>query len=332
MKRTYHKHFKRGIILFLALCFFGLHFIAPRFITEIRNPLAQVFKKEQSKTQENTFEAKGLKGKTIEFKSFDNLNLSSYLSYSNLAETKGTIILLHGIRSNKESFAGLCKTLSNLGYNSVALDSRAHGFSEGTHCTFGVNEKFDVSTLIDVLAEKENITQNIGVWGKSLGGAIGLQALGHDKRIKFGIIESTFSSFNAIVNDYFKLHLGFNFEPLTNYLVRRAGKIAEFNPEEAFPAKYCKNIDQPILISHGAMDKRIDIKYAKINYKNIASKSKTLIEIPLANHSNVWQKGGQDYFLSIKSFLNENAIKSDVKTQITAQQETINTLNTRSKS
>jgi alpha-beta hydrolase superfamily lysophospholipase len=114
--------------------------------------------------------------------------LSSYLTYSSLDTVKGTIILLHGIRSNKESFIGLNTKLSKLGFNSLALDSRAHGQSSGTHCTFGVKEKKDISELISTLSEKEGITENIGVWGQSLGGAIGLQALENDKRIKFGII------------------------------------------------------------------------------------------------------------------------------------------------
>jgi cephalosporin-C deacetylase-like acetyl esterase len=54
---------------------------------------------------------------------------------------------------------------------------------------------------------------HFGVWGQSLGGAIGLQAIGFDKRIKFGIIESAFSSFKITVDDYFKLYAGFSMKP-----------------------------------------------------------------------------------------------------------------------
>ena len=125
------------------------------------------------------------------------------------------------------------------------MDLRAHGKSGGTHCTFGVKEKNDISELINVLEKKENIDDNIGIWGQSLGGAIGLQAIGNDKRIKFGIIESTFSDFKTITNDYFNYHIGFNVKLLTNYLVSRAGKIADFAPEDAKPEKYCTKIKQP---------------------------------------------------------------------------------------
>ena len=283
-----------------------LHFYAPRFITEIKNPIIETIKGNHLITTRPSFENNQLKGQYINFKSFDNVELSSYLTYSDLDTAKGTIILLHGIRSNKESFIELSKNLSTLGYNSIALDSRAHGKSNGTHCTFGVKEKKDISELINVLAKQENITENIGVWGQSLGGAIGLQAMGSDKRIKFGIIESTFSDFKTITNDYFNYHAGFNIKPLTNYLVYRAGKLAKFDTEDARPIKYCEKIEQPILIVHGNEDKRIDIKYAKDNFANISSNEKEFIEVKTANHLNVWKTGGENYFKRVMKFITKN--------------------------
>jgi len=56
-----------------------------------------------------------------------------------------------------------------------------------------VREKKDGLERIIALENDDDINQNIGILGRSLTGAIGLQALGSDKRIRFGIIESTFS-------------------------------------------------------------------------------------------------------------------------------------------
>lgn len=297
--------------LFLGLIISGLiffHFYVPRFITEIRNPLVEIVRGKYAKTNHPNFGNDNLNGKIIKFESFDNTPLTAYLTYSNLDYTKGTIILLHGIRSNKNTFIKLSSKLSKLGFNSVALDSRAHGNSLGKHCTFGVKEKKDVSALVSFLNEQEKITKNIGVWGKSLGGAIALQSLGNDDRIKFGIIESTFSDFKTITNDYFNYHLGFNIKPLTNYLIYRAGKIASFDPEDAKPKKYCKKINQPILLVHGDKDKRIDIKYAKENYRNIQSEEKEFIQIKNANHLNVWKTGGDEYFNKVIEFIEKHTV------------------------
>ena len=305
------KLFKRLFITFLISGLLFLHFYVPRLITEIRNPLVEIIKGHNAKRVNRNFEINQLKGKQINFKSFDNIELSSYLTYSNLDSVKGTIILLHGIRSNKESFIDLSKKLSKAGYNSIALDLRAHGKSGGTHCTFGVKEKNDISELINVLEKNENINDNIGIWGQSLGGAIGLQAIGNDKRIKFGIIESTFSDFKTITNDYFNYHIGFNVKLLTNYLVSRAGKIADFAPEDAKPEKYCTKIKQPILITHRKKDRRINISYAKTNFNKIPSKQKEFIEIKNANHLNVWKIGGDEYFKRVINFIAKNTINND---------------------
>lgn len=304
------KTFKRILFVLIILGFLFLHFYVPRIITEIKNPLVLAIKGHYVKTNEPNFVDNQLRGKFVNFKSFDKAELSGYLTYSNIDITKGTIILLHGIRSNKESFIKLSSKLAKLGFNSLALDSRAHGNSKGTHCTFGVKEKKDISELINFLEKKENITINIGIWGRSLGGAIGLQAIGNDKRIKFGVIESTFSDFETITNDYFSYHAGFSIKPLTSYLVYRAGKIAGFDPKDASPNKYCKKIEQPILIVHGNKDKRINIKYAESNFIKIPSKRKQFIEIESANHLNVWEIGGDEYFEGVIRFIEQNTIGS----------------------
>ena len=173
-------------------------------------------------------------------------------------------------------------------------------------------EKKDICYLIIVIGKQESITENIGIWGQSLGGAIGLQAIGNDKRIKFGIIESTFSDFKTITNDYFSYHAGFNIRMLTNYLVYRAGKIAEFDPKDAKPIKYCENIEQPVLIIHGNKDKRINIQYAKNNFSKIPSSKKEFIEIENANHLNVWKTGGSKYFERVIKFIEENTVGNTV--------------------
>lgn len=306
MNKKKKRVFRKVFTLLLVLGGLFLHFYIPRFITEIRNPLLRIVKGNYFNSSPKFVNNKS-NGKFINFKSFDNVELSCYFTYSKLDTVKGTIILLHGIRSSKECFIGLSNKLSKLGFNTVALDSRAHGESGGVHCTFGVKEKKDISALINTLS-KEGIIGNIGIWGRSLGGAIGLQALATEKRIKFGIIESTFSDFKTITNDYFTYHTGFNSKILTSYLVYRAGKIAKFNPKDARPIKYCEKIEQPILIVHGDKDKRINIRYAKNNFSKIPSSKKEFIEIKNANHLNVWDVGGDKYFERIVKFIEENTI------------------------
>ncbi|MBF8151027.1 alpha/beta fold hydrolase [Winogradskyella sp. F6397] len=298
------KFLKRILLVVLILGLLVTHFFVPRLISEIRNPVVSLIKRNKNINVDVTSNSDSkLNQKEFLFSSFDGLKLSARLTYSSSNTTKRTVILLHGIRANKEQFKNVIDFLSENGFNSVALDSRAHGKSEGNFCSFGVNEKKDVKTLIDYLSQHENLN-HFGVWGQSLGGAIGLQAMGYDQRIKFGIIESAFSDFRTIVNDYFDLHAGFSYTPFSNYLVNRAGTIAEFDSNDAKPIAYCEQINQPILIVHGNKDERINIKYARANFSKIPSAKKEFIEIDTANHSNVWKVGGDAYFKRVLKFMN----------------------------
>lgn len=283
------------------------HFILPTFITQIKHPVLSFFR--TSRIESKQYEDGG---KRVKIKSFDGTELVAHLSYAKKDSVKGTIILLHGIRSNKESFIPLVDKLTAMSYNTVALDLRAHGESDGKHCTFGVKEKRDVSQLITYLIEEEGLN-NIGVWGKSLGGAVALQTLGFDQRLQFGVVESTFSDFRTITHDYVNYHVGFNVSWFTNYLVDRAGQMTDFNPEDASPKDYCENIIQPVLLVHGTDDKRISINYAKNNFKSIKSSHKKMIAIEGANHLNVWKVGGEEYFEIVFAFLNEAQISNKYK-------------------
>ncbi|MEH6536210.1 MAG: alpha/beta fold hydrolase [Psychroserpens sp.] len=312
---TKKKRLKRVKRIVFVLIISGIsltHFFVPRLISEIRNPVVSLIKRNRNASHNLSIDTNNsdVKKKAISINSFDGLKLSARITYSNLESSKGTIILLHGIRSNKDQFIDISNFLSENGFNSVALDSRAHGESEGNFCSFGVNEKKDIKSLIDYLSNNENLN-HFGVWGQSLGGAIGLQAMGYDDRIEYGIIESAFSDFKTTVDDYFKLYAGFSFKPFSNYLVNRAGTIAGFDQDDAKPIKYCEAINQPILIVHGYNDERINIKYARQNFSKIPSDKKEFIEVDSAKHADVWKVGGEIYFNKVLVFLNTQS-KTDI--------------------
>lgn len=280
-----------------------VHFYVPKSITQIKHPIISLFKSDHLKTHKPSYVEAADVGKLISFQSFDGLTMKAFLRFAATENAKGTVLLLHGIRSSKEHYSELCENLAALGYNAVAVDLRAHGQSEGKHCTFGVKEKKDISKLITTLLETEGINNNIGIWGQSLGGAVALQSMAIDKRLRFGIIESTFSKLKNTTHDYSSFHLGFNIKPLTNYLLRRAGKLADFDPSEANPMAACRKVTQPILMVHGDQDQRIRSEYGTENFEQLASKEKEFWTIEGANHLTVWQTGEEAYFEKVFGFI-----------------------------
>ena len=242
--------------------------------------------------------------KELTIKSEDSLTLKSLFRKSQNPE-KGTIVLVHGIRAYKETFIPLSNFLDSLGYNTLLIDLRAHGKSEGEYCTFGYKEKNDISLWIDKLLKENSGNTNIGIWGQSLGGAISLQSMALDKRIKFGIIESTYSNYNTIVGDYFSQLSGFQAKPITNYLIWRSDYLAEMESDSINPIDACKEITQPIFIAHGTSDKKIKLDYNRSNFEAIPCKQKTWLSITEAGHLDLWKKGGKKYFDAIQRFLSE---------------------------
>ena len=310
-RKSLTKISKRIILASIIIGLLSVHFIFPRFITEVRNPILESFKtKKVINTIPKKHQNPQFKRKKITITTFDNLKLSALLTYSNLEDTKGTIILLHGSSNTKEHFHDLSEFLSLNGFNSVALDSRGFGESEGQFTTFGAKETKDIQALITELINVEDL-DNIGLWGQSIGGAFTLQTMGLDKRVKYGIAESSYTDLKTNIQHFFQRHLGFSINPLSNYITNRAATIADFDPDEANPLKYSKEITQPILVVHGAQDLPIPIEEGKANFTNIKSKDKKFLKIESAGHSDIWEIGGENYFNYVLEFLNKHALKTN---------------------
>ncbi len=249
----------------------------------------------------------GLQSSDINFTTEDSIHIKGYWIKSDSITPKSIIVFTHGIGGCKEHFLELSKKLSKIGVESVLVDSRAHGKSGGNFCTYGFKEKRDISKVIDYI-KKKNDSVPIGIWGNSMGGAIAIQTLEFDKRIDFGIIESTFTNLDAIVYDYQKSYTyDIGFKMICNKALKEAGKIADFNPSEVSPLSSVKNIEQPIIIAHGENDKNIKFEYGKLLFENLKSSQKTFIPVKNGGHFDLAQKGGQNYYLQIENFVLEHS-------------------------
>lgn len=133
----------------------------------------------------------------IWFTNDQGLKLKGWFIKSNQESKKPlpTIIICHGLGSNKSDFIDLAQYLVHHGYHAFLFDLRAHGESEGSRCSLGLYEQRDLTGAIDYLITREDINPDkIGVFGFSLGGAIALMQAAHDQRITAVVADSTFAS------------------------------------------------------------------------------------------------------------------------------------------
>ena len=289
------------ILLLVSVWF--IHYYAPLFVVEIHNPVIETARATLYNKNEDLKRNTHSSVRSIKYYSLDSLSLKANIFLAEAQPAKANIILVHGIRSSKESFTPVALWLNKLGYNAIAIDLRAHGESQGQYCTYGYYEKQDISQLIDYLQEQEHLQGNFGIWGHSLGGAVSLQALATDTRLTFGIIESTYADFKTISKDYGKHYVGFEPNTLNDYILQRAGTIAHFPIDQVNPIDFAKRIQQPVLMIHGDNDRQINFTYGKQVYDQLSSKHKDFILVKNAGHNNLHQIGGQVLLNQIKSFI-----------------------------
>lgn len=242
----------------------------------------------------------------ISIRTADSLTLRGYWVHQPRDSAKTTIILLHGVGGCKEHWLATAKWLWESGYETVFLDSRAHGESDGQYCTYGFYEKYDVAALENWLRKQKNGGQ-IGVWGNSMGGAVALQALAQDTALDFGIVESTFADFRTIVFDYQKRSLKIPWHWFADHGIERAASLAHFNPDSVRPAESARHIRQPVFMAHGDADDRIKPDYGRQIFAGLATPDKEIHIIPGAGHFNVMARGGDEYRNAILVFLRKFA-------------------------
>lgn len=247
------------------------------------------------KTSDQTPAAFGLPYEHFQFRVTDSIELDALFVPATTEVPRANLMMLHGVGSCKEVYLGSVAVLVKMGYNVMLWDQRAHGKSGGKFLTYGYFEKHDVSKAIDWL-EARNPGLPTGIYGNSMGGAVALQSLAHDDRLKFGLIESTFTDLASVSNAYGQRMGGIPLPWwLTNYVVRRAGEIADFEPFTVRPIDAAKEITQPVQLIHGNADRNINISNAHALFEALASNEKDFYIVEGGDHADLWAVGKEPY-------------------------------------
>lgn len=249
----------------------------------------------------------GLRAERLSILTRDSIWLKAlYIPAADSATTaSGTdlcIVMIPGISSCKEFFLPTAQYFAQQGISTLLLDQRAHGESGGEYCTFGFREKHDVSSAVDTLLARHPGLR-IGVFGHSLGGAVALQALAEDQRLQFGIVESTFHSLEAVVEQYGKNYFGIRSNWLARHTLDKSAAIAHFDPYAVRPFESAARIQQPMFMAHGDADERIPLAFGRINFEHLASAQKEWHTIRGADHNGIWARGGAEYRAAMLRFL-----------------------------
>ena len=217
---------------------------------------------------------------TVQFKTKNGIIIDTW--YLPTDSAKGTIILFHGLTSNKGNNLAEAYEFISMGYNTMLVDLRAHGNSGGKNNSIGVDEAEEVKLAYDYLRAKGE--KNIVLWGMSLGAAVITRAV-YDYNIQPQkiILEMPFDR----LQDHIKARarvLGFPDEPFGFLVTLWTGIEQGYWGFGHQTSKYAAKIKCPALLQWGARDPLVTESEIKRIFKNITAKDKKLVIYEAAFH------------------------------------------------
>ncbi len=233
----------------------------------------------------------------VSFPTVDGLTLRGWFIPSEKKAAK-TLILLHGYPADKGNILPALAFL-HADFNLLLFDFRYLGESEGSYSTAGAKEVEDLLAAIRFL--KTRGIEEVGVWGFSMGGAVGLMTIDKAPEIRAVVSESSYASLTEMALQLFRV-------PLLNYpmayLIGFWAKLfLGIDVRDVSPAEKIRNTTVPILITHSSTDAVVPFSQAK-------ALQGALINNPRAefwfNDDFAHGQMGSDYQSRVRNFFQKN--------------------------
>ncbi len=242
---------------------------------------------------------------TVTTRSRDGLLL--YARYLQVKEEAPVMIQVHGYKSWAiRDLCGANKLARENGINTLLIDMRAHGRSEGHTLTFGIKERYDVLDWIAYLQTRFGEHTPIFLSGVSMGAATVLMTadLPLPDAVKGILADSPYTSPEEIVRSVIrKHHLPEKiFFPLVNQSARLFGQV---DLRTADVRQTVKNSPVPILLIHGTGDEFVPYEMS-LEIRNANPEKIRLLLVQGAPHGIGYLADQHAYAQAALTFVKEN--------------------------
>ncbi|GJW39876.1 bem46-like protein [Tanacetum coccineum] len=167
----------------------------------------------------------------------------------------------------------------------------------------------DAQAAVDHLSQRTDIdTSQIVVFGRSLGGAVGVAVTKNNPdKVAALILENTFTSIldmAGVLLPFLKYFIGGSLSKgpkILNFVVRSPWNTLDIVGQ----------VKQPILFLSGQRDEMIPPLHMQMLYAKAAAHNKrcTFVEFPSGMHMDTWIAGGDHYWKTVQTFLRQNFIE-----------------------
>lgn len=236
---------------------------------------------------------------TVQLTTSGGLKLESW--YMKADSAIGTVILFHGLNSNKGNILGEAFEFNAMGYNTMLVDIRAHGNSEGIVNTIGFKESEEVKLAYEYVSKKGE--KNIVLWGMSLGAVIISKAIWqydlHPQKI---ILEMPFDRLQDHIQARARV-TGFPGEPFGFFVTFWIGIEQGYWGYGHKTTKYVQNINCPVLLQWGNADEYVSKKETEKIFDAIKTSNKKLVVYEGVGHGPLLGMNDSLWKRSVTEFL-----------------------------
>lgn len=297
-----------GAILLLCLSF---SFIAYRLVFHVpKNHVEDVYdipKGEQYSNGRDKMialikEIDELPYERVYTQSIDGKKLSA--KYYHVKDDAALQIIFSGYKgSSVRDCCGGNKLARDAELNTLMVDMRAHGMSEGNTITFGIKERYDCISWINYAISRFGKDVVIYLSGVSMGAATVLMAtkLGMPKNVRGITADCPFSTPSAVIKAVCK-DMGYPPKLIYPFIYLGALLFGHFNLNAANASEAVKHTDVPILLMHGEDDRIVPCGMSKEIYDNCGGYAE-LHTFPNAAHAISYIADPERYKQTVLAFI-----------------------------
>jgi fermentation-respiration switch protein FrsA (DUF1100 family) len=218
------------------------------------------------------------------------------------ASGQGAVLLLHPLRSNRESMLERARLLHRAGYGVLLVDLPAHGESQGERITFGARESDGARAALAYL-RRAMPGERVGALGASLGGASLLLGPGEPagNAADAIVLEAVYPTIGEAVADRLGIRLGALGPPLAPLLTAQLPFQIGVRADSLRPIDRIRALRVPVLVVAGEADRHTTLAESRRLFA-AAPEPKTLWVVPRAPHGDLYASSPAEYEAHILGF------------------------------
>lgn len=293
-------------VLAISFCCYWVTFYNPEFRHKEPVPMPRSWRtqKEGPKLRALYEKMTALPYERVEIASHDGLRLSG--RYYHLNDGAMLHIQFHGYRgSGARDLCGLNYLARKMGHNTLVVDQRANGLSEGNTITFGIKERLDCVAWAKYAAQRFGKEVPMVLAGVSMGAATVMMAseLCLPENVVGIIADCGYSSPGAIIR---KVSRDVRIPGWLSYpfIVLGALVFGRFRLWDRGAVEAVKHSKVPILLIHGEADRYVPCNMSR-EIKNAAGEKAVLQTFPNAAHGISFVTDPERYQKIVTEFLSD---------------------------